>query len=914
MNEIERIQGSSQYLATLLRRSPDFSDWLWARKNLYRRYPLTGLYKELLESSERIESFARLLTCFREFKQRHFLRIGARDLLGLASLEETTSQVSDLACVALQVGLDILIRHPEWWTDREGVKTWLQVKDDLQITVMGLGKLGGHELNYVSDIDLIFLYSPKKQGEISSPDSLFLLNRLCEWLIRLLSHRAEGDRVFEVDMRLRPQGKDGPLVPSVTAATDHYLLSGRPWERQMLLKARPVAGDRALGMAFLQEVRPFVFRRFLDFQALDELRAMRDRILAEAVRPNKKWQQFDVKLGVGGIREIEFLVQSLQLIYGGRHPELDEPNTLRCLKRLSDLNLLPPRVVEELKDSYIFLRRVEHWVQLDQNRQTQKLPQSEEARSRLSVALGFGPDEKEFLAKLEACCSTVHGHFLALFQPEEEPSDQSVRAVEGKAGEVEKENFLGNFSAEDLARLETHLKGFKSPVRRTILDVLNEYGRLKEPDLREIVLLRMEHYFGQVVKRPGLAKVFRSSTPWLQDLCGGVASSALLAELLTHHPSLVEGVATVSGVLPDIVAWEKTSTRLLKRADSLEEGLEWLRRIKNERLVQLVLGDLAGDVGHAALEHQLTSLADFVIRHTYQRILDNLQLSGDLPLSVLSLGKLGSHEMSYLSDLDLVFVYDPRPGEEEHQIPTDIVRFSQRFMRMLSTPLHEGPGYVVDARLRPTGNYGPLIVTRNAWFEYYEKQADLWEIQALLRVRHVAGHEKLGRWIEERAQEICYRKRDPREVWNRICHLRGRMQRERSEEKGETVDLKLGFGGLADIEFLVQGYLLSEGYRDPSLRISSVRAALPGVLEKISSHEVLREIQTAFESLRSLDHRLRLFTNSTASRLIPRQLEAMQALKLWPPAQGGSSLESWHDLLRMRRRVRESLQHFCHEL
>ncbi len=252
-------------------------------------------------------------------------------------------------------------------------------------------------------------------GRLPAAAQDMFLERLCQWLSRLLAESAEGDRVFLVDHRLRPYGKDGPLVPSYAAAADYYLESGQPWERQMLLKARPVAGERSLGLAFLREVRPFIFRRFLDFQALDELRAMRDRIAAESARHRFGWEQFDVKLGTGGIREVEFLVQSLQLIYGGRHPQLDEPNTLRCLDTLLELGLLDLEVVEELKASYIFLRRVEHWVQLDQNRQTQKLPKSNDARKRLALALGFGPDFGTFLETLETHCHAVHDHFLALF-------------------------------------------------------------------------------------------------------------------------------------------------------------------------------------------------------------------------------------------------------------------------------------------------------------------------------------------------------------------------------------------------------------------------------------------------------------------------------------------------------------------
>ncbi len=239
-----------------------------------------------------------------------------------------------------------------------------------------------------------------------------------------------------------------------------------------------------------------------------------------------------------------------------------------------------------------------------------------------------------------------------------------------------------------------------------------------------------------------------------------------------------------------------------------------------------MLADLREDFGHEVLERELSNLADFVIRHTYDRVRTNIGLDPDLPLAVMALGRLGSQEMSYLSDLDLVFVYRPKPEEPEDLIPAEVVRLVQRFMRMLSTPLQEGPGYAVDARLRPTGSYGPLIVTRSSWLDYYEHQADLWEMQALIRVRNVAGNRKLGTWIEQRAQNICYRQRDPEEVWNRLCHLRGRMQRERGEEKGDQIDIKLGMGGLTDFEFLAQGNALIEGYRAPSLQVRSVRSAL----------------------------------------------------------------------------------------
>ena len=419
MTEIEYTRKCSQYLSIILRNNPSYEEWLVGEGNIKRRYPLTGLYSALGSEAAKAGSFNDLLRIFRRFKQRHFLRIGARDFCRYAGLSETTGQLSDLASVALQVGLEVLSAHPDWWGWNEKLDVRRRLAGGIPLVVLGLGKLGGNELNYVSDIDLIFLHS---YGEEDGVNFIMLLSRLVHRLSRLLSDQFEGDRVFQVDFRLRPQGKEGILVPSMTGALEHYLLQGRAWERQMLLKCRPVAGERSEGSAFVQELRPFVFRRFLDFQSIAELREMRTRILTEAARFRPGKRNFDVKLGVGGIREVEFLVQSMQLVYGGRHPELDEPNTLKCLEKLSGLGLLPQGTADELKVSYTFLRNVEHYIQLDQNRQTQRLPHSGEERMRLVFAMGFGDDEIAFLEELEMHCSIVHSRFQELFQerPQEE--------------------------------------------------------------------------------------------------------------------------------------------------------------------------------------------------------------------------------------------------------------------------------------------------------------------------------------------------------------------------------------------------------------------------------------------------------------------------------------------------------------
>ncbi len=990
MTEIEYTRKCSQYLSILLRNNPDYEQWLLSEGNLKRKYPLTGIYSALGFEAAKARSFNDLLRIFRRFKQRHFLRIGARDFCRYADLSETTGQLSDLASVALQVGLDVLSTHPDWWAWNEELDVWRRLGGRIPLVALGLGKLGGHELNYVSDVDLIFLRSDAEEdgaARRSSPeailqervvgtglglglaaaarreDFIMLLNRLAHRLSRLLSDRFEGDRVFQVDFRLRPQGKEGILVPSMSGALEHYLLRGRTWERQMLLKCRPVAGERSEGSAFVQELRPFVFRRFLDFQALAELREMRNRILTEAVRSRPGTRHFDVKLGIGGIREVEFLVQSLQLIYGGRQPELDEPNTLKCLEKLSGLGILPQETADELKGSYTFLRNIEHYIQLDQNRQTQRLPHSEEERMRLVFAMGFADDETAFQKALEMHCSIVHSRFQELFREEPEEWEDfggekprhgtagvrsdtpllargdSASAQPGRGGSPP--GHSGSLPAGPFEKLQETLKAYPASVKSEILfGTLERFSRVCDLELSEKILLRLDTYFGRVARRTGLKRLFGAVKPWLAPFCQAIASSELLAVLLSHNPSLVEGHALMSGIFIPAPEWLQSGIGLLETTEEYGEKLERIRRLKNERIIQLALADLGGRIDFAALEEEQTSLADFVIRKTLAAVRHNLGLPADLPLSVLGLGKLGSGEMSYLSDLDLVFVYAPAAHERDNRIPGEVIRLIQRFMNMLHTPLQEGPGYPMDVRLRPTGTHGPLVVTHKSWLEYYEERADIWEIQALLRIRHIAGDPELGQWIEGKATEICLRKRSPESVWPRICHLRSRMEKERAAETDREIDLKLGMGGLADMEFMVQGQLLvagrvsesgcqrpapdsdpgtegrrpeSAGARSTSPR--SVRLLVQEFLKDFSRPGSggigPEEISAAFGALRALDHRVRLHTNSSAAKLDEQRFEAMVLLGLWPPHFEGGSIETWQDVLRLRREIRGAFKSFC---
>ena len=892
--ELAHVAMCSRYLASLLRRESHVH-WLWDQGHLKRAYPLTELYKDLRSTALPCTSLEELSQAMRTFKQRHFLRIGSRDYLGLADFGQCTAGLSDLAEVCLQIGTEWLSRNPGLWSRSElsTEECSAQLSD---FAVLGMGKLGGRELNYVSDIDLLFLQSG---GDGSRRPDSELKARFGRALSRLLDKWEHGDRVFNTDLRLRPSGKDGDLVPTITAAVYHYQLSGQAWERQALLKARALAGDRGIGNLFLKEVRPFVFRRFLDFQALDELKSMRDKILAEESQKTLQ-SSGDVKLGRGGIREIEFIVQSFQLIYGGRYRELNEPNTLKCLEKLEKLKLVPMQMLQDLQQATVFLRRVEHWVQLDQNKQSHKIPRSENDQHRLSRALGFDGSLKRFQDVLDEHRRVVHEHFSAMFQQKKtnaqsKPASKGVQADPGP--EPGWQELASLFSTEVVSQLQD-IK---------VSEAVREEGGTT--DLPKGV----ETFLHQVKTRPGLVRLINGSPPWLHDVLRGIASSKLIAGLLSNQPSLIEGMEQ-QGFTQGFQEWRARAEAILESGQDYEQSLEWIRRLKNERMLLLALSDLHGHVRQVDLGLELSFLAEFIIQNTFQAVCRAVGRNDPQRVSVLGLGKLGSRELGYLSDLDVMFVFDSVGGQDQDSIPPDVVRLIQRFMRMLSTPLQEGPGYAVDAKLRPSGNYGPLIVTRKRWEEYYSHEADIWEVQALLKLRAVAGDQDLGARLERASREICYQHRDSDQVWPRLCHLRKRMEEERSGERQGGVSLKLGYGGLTDLEFLVQGFQLLQGVSDVRLRSSSFLDQLPRALELAGvSQEQNEGLVLGYSGLRSLEQRLQLKDATAPTRINSSQFDDLRARGLWPVDQDSSPIRTWSDLLSMRRRIRRVWSSICQE-
>ena len=911
---LEKLRSASDYFTTLLQR-PENVSWLYEEDNLSRRYPLTILYSDIREVAQKSSDINELFRNYRKLKQKHFLRIGGRDLLQLADFQETVSQLTDFAQVCLQVGLERIAECPQWWLPRDSCSVWTSFWQKCRLVVLGLGKLGGRELNFVSDVDLVYLHqfignNPELRGQGKE-----FLRKFAQEMSNLLSKVVVGDIVFQVDLRLRPQGKDGELVPSMEGALDHYQTHGQAWERQALLKARPVAGVRNIGSAFLQELHPYIFRRFLDFQSLDEIKQMRDRILFEENQKRSKEEFYDLKLGVGGIREIEFFIQSFQLIYGGRCPELEEQNTLRCLDIIRRMDLLDSVVVNELKEAYIFLRRTEHWIQLDQNRRETKLPGSMDRKKKLSLALGYPDDVQAFEEALFELTNKVHIHFTALFKDRVQTSGSNGSNPEYKedTGEDRLNSLLSQESQQVLDQVHEISKDFSPQVGAIVDDVLSQYLSLPEEDLVEY-LGRVISFFRNVSKRPGLKTFVLTNSQHLSRVLHGLIKSSFVANLLLYQPGLIEVVFEESRSGKDSGLGNlKINESGLQPGAYQEELFERIRRQKNEQVFKYALKDIFGEIDRPSLTEHLSYLADSVLLYTYNALISSQDQTGELPLAIIGLGKLGSQELGFLSDLDLMFVFDP-PSADLYSIPKGIISLCQRLIRLLSIPLQEGPGYPVDIQIRPTGTYGPLIVTKTRWKNYYKEQADIWEIQALLRSRALAGDMGLGRELEKYVRDICFQPRDPDHVWPRICQLRYRMESERSGEKNEQIHLKLGPGGLADLEFLVQGCQLIYGHHNEALQKRNTRQALPVALEILAIEPETRQfVYQAYITFRLLEARLQLLNNETEAKISPRLFQLLLDIGLWPPPEesGVFMVRSWAELLNIRRRVRSLWQWIC---
>ncbi|WP_408950952.1 bifunctional [glutamate--ammonia ligase]-adenylyl-L-tyrosine phosphorylase/[glutamate--ammonia-ligase] adenylyltransferase [Lysobacter sp. Hz 25] len=788
-----------------------------------------------LEAEFRADWGARL----RRYRAAGSTRLIWRDTLGLDRVEDTLEGSTRLAEICLQVALSAL--EDEFERRHGAVRT--RDGERVRLVVFGLGKLGGGELNFSSDVDLVYAYEHDGSTEFDGRDAARALDaeayfaKLGQQLARLLDEITADGFCHRVDLRLRPYGNAGRVAWSFAAMEQYFQREGRDWERYAWQKARPVAGDIEAGERFLDALRPFVYRRYLDFGALDGLRAMKAAISAEVAR---KELADDIKRGPGGIREIEFLVQALQLIRGGREAELRGRRLLPALRELIALRQIAEETGESLAEAYRFLRRLENRLQMLRDAQTHALPAAESDRLRIAVGLGY-PDWDALAGELERRRERVTGEFEALLAPRRRRAAPDAltaywRALpeSGDAETLAEAGFEAAADADGALRDFARSPGVRglSDAARTRLDrvlpaLLQGAATSSQPMLALKRLLALLH---NVLRRSAYLALLDEQPAALSRLVEAVSRSALLAERLASHPLLLDELldARVVGPLPGREELQAASAEV-DGGDDAEATLQALNEVRQSLSFRIAMALRDGRQSAEQSARQLAWLADGVVMRILalaeQEVASAHGRVPDARFAVLGYGSLGGEELGFGSDLDLVFLYDAPAIEGGAQSdgarPLDagrwFARLAQKIVALLGAVTAAGRLFDVDVRLRPDGAKGLLVSSLASFSEYQYERAWTWEHQALVRARFVAGDAGLHERFEAVRERTLARERDAAKLRDDVAKMRVKMRAELDRSDAAYFDLKQGEGGLVDLEFLLQYLVLRDSVRERAL-------------------------------------------------------------------------------------------------
>jgi len=809
-------------------------------------------------------------------RRRELVRIGGRDLLGLATVDDTVRELSALAdgVTAVATACARARVAAEWGGDAPGA-----------FVVLGMGKLGGGELNYSSDIDLVYVY--ERDGEHAGRTVREFFARVGEEVTRALGEVTDDGLCFRVDLRLRPGGGEGPLAVALAAAVSYYESWGQTWERAVWLKARPVGGDHALGAALLDELAPFVYRRYLDFGTIEDLKAMKLRVDASLRDPTAR--ERNVKLGRGGIREVEFFVQAQQLVHGGKDERIRVRGTLGALGRLTDAGYVAREKATALAAAYRFLRDVEHKLQIVNQRQTQLLPADADELQALARRLGFrGATAVADFAHVHAAhTGVVHAAFDALFHAATEERQQS--------GAPELAALVDALDAGDATRTRIAALGFRDPaaavdalrlvrdgaphappsearrraLRQLAPALLAEIAASSDPDR---ALQHLASFIASVGVRTSYVHLLLENPGVRRLLVRLFATSEFLSRFFLRHPEMLDSLVRADMVRVVRSEAEQAAElgERLAAAPDLEAALDALRRFRHEEFLRIGIHDIEGEILVEAASAQLSTLAVVCVRAALgiarQEVLRRTGLPDDAStrgLAIVAMGKLGSGELNYNSDLDIVFVYDagdPAVWAARTTPPAEFFsRLAQRTISALQTPTREGFAYRIDTRLRPSGNQGTLVSSVAAFDDYHRTSAALWERQALIKARVLTGPAELVAHLEAKIADVVYTPGLAPAQVEEIAHMRERIERERGGGDGATVNIKTDRGGLVDVEFLAQMLQLRHGGAHPALRVGATRPALAAAAAAgLLPSDDARALLDGHAFLRALESRLRI--------------------------------------------------------
>ncbi|HQN65279.1 MAG TPA: bifunctional [glutamate--ammonia ligase]-adenylyl-L-tyrosine phosphorylase/[glutamate--ammonia-ligase] adenylyltransferase [Methylophilus sp.] len=820
----------------------------------------------------------------RQLRQRVMASTILRDLSGLADLQEVMQTTSALAECAVKTAIDYL--------DTWQVEIYGQPVDTngypQELIVVGMGKLGGGELNVSSDIDLIFAYESAGQtdGEQSISNQEFF-TKLGKKLISALDDVTEDGFVFRVDMRLRPYGSEGALVSDLDALESYYQISGREWERYAWIKGRAVAGPEANIHALL---RPFVFRKYLDYNAFASMRDLKSQIQRDVLQ---KGMQDNIKLGRGGIREIEFVAQVFQLIRGGREPELQIRPTLQVLKILKNKKLLDESTVDSLIEAYTFLRNLEHRLMYVEDQQTQELPKHEEARARIANSMGF-PDWQTFLQVLNRHRNLVQQHFDATFSEDAHAELPAETAIwRGVISTEAAQKHLAACGFQDVAHVWQLLQSMRNSQRyqqlpeqsRQRLDklmpmVLSQSAKTVMPDTS---LLRTMNLLEHICRRASYLALLAEYPHSLELLVKLCAASPWLAQYLSAHPILLDELLDTRTLYaaPDFsVIKQSLLAQMQALAGDTEAQMDAMRHFKNSYLMRFAAQDINNELQLETLSDYLSALADVILQVSLDTIWQTLKFKHrETPqFAVIGYGKLGGKELGYTSDLDIIFLYD-----DNHPEAGDIyARFAQRINSWFNSMTNAGQLYETDLQLRPDGNSGLLVSSVDAFREYQANKAWTWEYQALTRARFVAGESRIGTAFETIRRDVMMQLRETDKLKQDVLDMREKM-REANKAKPGMFDVKHSPGGIIDVEFIVQYLLLNYSNKYQQLTDNIGNIALLKMLAtlKIIEAESANAVADAYRQYRRIIHQAKL--QSQDAKIPVEEVAALQqaVLKLW---------------------------------
>ena len=840
------------------------------------------------------------------------VRIAWRDLAGWADLNEVIETTSALAEACIDTAVVVLDQAAK---EKHGSPVATD-GTPMGLVVVGMGKLGGKELNFSSDIDLIFAYA--EDGETAGPRPIShheYFARLGKRLIAVINETTEDGFVFRVDMRLRPNGNSGPLALSFDAMEHYYQIHGREWERYAWIKARVVAGDHKNGEELMDRLRPFVFRRYLDFGAVESIREMKGLINQELKR---KGVENNIKLGPGGIREVEFVGQAFQLIRGGRDRALQIRGIQKVLTLLEDRGELTPTAVNELQTAYEFLRNSEHRLQMHQDQQTHILPEGEENKIRLAYSMNFD-DWSKFEESLRDHMRKVHGHFQQVFVSPQgegaESEEQGLMAVWRGAleGDMARET-LAETGFKEVETVCTLLRGLRegaayqsfSNIGRERMDrlvplLLGAAGLTADP---ETTLKRLVRLLEAIGRRSAYLSLLVENPMAMSQLVKLCSASEWIANWISRHPIVMDELLNPALLYQpqQRAELEAELDRRLGHVDSddLETQMELLREFHHGRVLHTAAVDVGPGLSAEEIGSQLCTVAELVVQRCLQLASQSLvtrhghpsckngKSTDEIDFIVIAYGKLGSLELGYTSDLDIIFLYgDCQPGgvtdgEKSIANETFFARLGQRLIHLITTRTPTGILYEVDMRLRPSGKSGPLVTNLSAFERYQNEHAWVWEHQALVRARPIAGPEALRTRFNELRREIICQQRDPQELAKEVVEMRDKMLDSREAHGAEVFDLKHDRGGIVDIEFMVQYWVLRWAQEHPELTEYTDNCRLLDALSKagVVDREQAQTLIDAYRHYLSAEYRQKLMEAGTlvdpaGLNQYPKKIEAV---------------------------------------